>query len=418
LTAAGTSATARTVEAVWRMESARLIGALLRSVSDLGLAEDLAQDALLAALEQWPQTGVPDNPGAWLMAVAKRRAVDRVRREITLERKIAEMGRDLPTGVDPVDDAEFDRHVTDDVLRLMFTACHPVLAPEARVALTLKTVAGLRTEEIARAFVVSTPTMAARITRAKKALAAANVPFEVPVGEELDGRLESVLEAVYLLFNEGYTATAGSAWARPEVCAEAMRLGRMLAAFAPMSAQSLGLVALMEIQASRLLARVSPSGEPVTLLDQDRTRWDRLLITHALDCLSRALALDARATYVLQAAIAACHARAAVAEDTDWTAIAALYGVLVEVTGSPIVELNRAVAVAMADGPQAGLAVVDGLADVPALREYHLLPSVRGDLLEKLGRFGEAKVEFERAAGLTGNETEQALLLARAAACG
>ncbi|HEY2272833.1 MAG TPA: RNA polymerase sigma factor [Jatrophihabitantaceae bacterium] len=418
MTAAGTSATARTVEAVWRMESARLIGALLRSVSDLGLAEDLAQDALLAALEQWPQTGVPDNPGAWLMAVAKRRAVDRVRREITLERKIAEMGRDLPTGVDPVDDAEFDRHVTDDVLRLMFTACHPVLAPEARVALTLKTVAGLRTEEIARAFVVSTPTMAARITRAKKALAAANVPFEVPVGEELDGRLESVLEAVYLLFNEGYTATAGSAWARPEVCAEAMRLGRMLAAFAPMSAQSLGLVALMEIQASRLLARVSPSGEPVTLLDQDRTRWDRLLITHALDCLSRALALDARATYVLQAAIAACHARAAVAEDTDWTAIAALYGVLVEVTGSPIVELNRAVAVAMADGPQAGLAVVDGLADVPALREYHLLPSVRGDLLEKLGRFGEAKVEFERAAGLTGNETEQALLLARAAACG
>jgi RNA polymerase sigma factor (sigma-70 family) len=418
LTAAGTSATARTVEAVWRMESARLIGALLRSVSDLGLAEDLAQDALLAALEQWPQTGVPDNPGAWLMAVAKRRAVDRVRREITLERKIAEMGRDLPTGVDPVDDAEFDRHVTDDVLRLMFTACHPVLAPDARVALTLKTVAGLRTEEIARAFVVSTPTMAARITRAKKALAAANVPFEVPVGEELDGRLESVLEAVYLLFNEGYTATAGSAWARPDVCAEAMRLGRMLAAFAPMSAQSLGLVALMEIQASRLLARVSPSGEPVTLLDQDRTRWDRLLITHALDCLSRALALDARATYVLQAAIAACHARAAVAEDTDWTAIAALYGVLVEVTGSPIVELNRAVAVAMADGPQAGLAVVDGLAGVPALREYHLLPSVRGDLLEKLGRFGEAKVEFERAAGLTGNETEQALLLARAAACG
>jgi RNA polymerase sigma factor (sigma-70 family) len=418
LTAAGNSTTARTVEAVWRMESARLVGALLRSVSDLGLAEDLAQDALLAALEQWPQSGVPDNPGAWLMAVAKRRAVDRVRREITLERKIAEMGRDLPTGFDPVDDAEFDRHVTDDVLRLMFTACHPVLAPEARVALTLKTVAGLRTEEIARAFVVSTPTMAARITRAKKALAAAGVPFEVPVGEELDTRLESVLEAVYLLFNEGYTATAGSAWARPDVCAEAMRLGRMLAAFAPMSAQALGLVALMEVQASRLRARVSPSGEPVTLLDQDRTRWDRLLITHALDCLNRALALDARATYVLQAAIAACHARAAVAEDTDWTAIAALYGVLVEVTESPIVELNRAVAVAMADGPQAGLAVVDGLTDVPALREYHLLPSVRGDLLEKLGRLGEAKLEFERAAGLTGNETEQALLLARAAACG
>jgi RNA polymerase sigma factor (sigma-70 family) len=417
LTAAATSTTARTVEAVWRMESARLVGALLRSVSDLGLAEDLAQDALLAALEQWPQSGVPDNPGAWLMAVAKRRAVDRVRREITLERKIAEMGRDLPTGIDPVDDAEFDRHVTDDVLRLMFTACHPVLAPEARVALTLKTVAGLRTEEIARAFVVSTPTMAARITRAKKALAAARVPFEVPVGEELDARLESVLEAVYLLFNEGYTATAGSAWARPDVCAEAMRLGRMLAAFAPMSAQALGLVALMEIQASRLRARVSPTGEPVTLLDQDRTRWDRLLITHALDCLDRAVALDARAVYVLQAAIAACHARAAVADETDWTSIAGLYEVLVEVTGSPVVELNRAVAVAMADGPQAGLAVVDGLADVPALREYHLLPSVRGDLLEKLGRTSEAKAEFERAAGLTANETERTLLLARAAAC-
>jgi predicted RNA polymerase sigma factor len=340
-----------------------------------------------------------------------------VRREITLERKIAEMGRDLPTGIDPVDDAEFDRHVSDDVLRLMFTACHPVLAPEARVALTLKTVAGLRTEEIARAFVVSTPTMAARITRAKKALAAARVPFEVPVGEELDARLESVLEAVYLLFNEGYTATAGSAWARPDVCAEAMRLGRMLAAFAPMSAQALGLVALMEIQASRLRARVSPSGEPVTLLDQDRTRWDRLLITHALDCLDRAVALDARAVYVLQAAIAACHARAAVADETDWTSIAGLYEVLVEVTGSPVVELNRAVAVAMADGPQAGLAVVDGLADVPALREYHLLPSVRGDLLEKLGRTSEAKAEFERAAGLTANETERTLLLARAAAC-
>jgi RNA polymerase sigma factor (sigma-70 family) len=412
-----TSTTARTVEAVWRIESARLIGALARTVRDVGQAEDLAQDALVAALEQWPQSGVPDNPGAWLMAVAKRRAVDRVRREVTLEKKLIEMGRDLPTGVDPVDETEFDRHVADDVLRLMFTACHPVLAPEARVALTLKLVAGLRTEEIARSFLVSTTTMAARITRAKKALAAANVPFEVPVGDELDARLASVLEAVYLLFNEGYTATAGSSWARPELCTEAMRLGRMLAALAPSSAEALGLVALMEIQASRLRARVAADGSPITLLDQDRSRWDRLLITHALACLDRAIALGGVGGYVLQASIAACHARAAVAEDTDWTAIAALYGALVEVTGSPIVELNRAVAVAMADGPQAGLAVVDALVDEPALRDYHLLPSVRGDLLVKLRRLPEARAEFERAAGLTANEAERDLLLARAAAC-
>jgi RNA polymerase sigma factor (sigma-70 family) len=409
------STTARTVEAVWRMESARLTGALARTVHDVGLAEDLAQDALVAALEQWPGSGVPDNPGAWLMAVAKRRAVDRVRREVTLERKLVEMGRDLPTGVDPVDEAEFDRHVTDDVLRLMFTACHPVLAPEARVALTLRMVAGLRTEEIARAFVVSTPTMAARITRAKKALAAANVPFEVPVGPELDARLDSVLEAVYLLFNEGYTATAGSSWARPELCIEAMRLGRMLAALAPDSTEALGLVALMEIQASRLRARTVADGTPITLLDQDRGRWDWLLITHALAALDRALVLHGRGVYVLQAAIAACHARARTAEDTDWTTMASLYGVLVEITGSPIVELNRAVAVSMADGPQAGLAVLDALLDEPALREYHLLPSVRGDLLVKLGRHAEARTEFERAAALTTNEAERDLLLSRAA---
>jgi RNA polymerase sigma factor (sigma-70 family) len=409
-----TSTTARTVEAVWRMESARLIGALARTVRDLGRAEDLAQDALVAALEQWPESGVPNNPGAWLMAVAKRRAIDGIRREITLERKLAEMERELPTGIDPVEDAEFDTHVTDDALRLMFTACHPVLAADARVALTLRMVAGLTTEEIARAFVVSTPTMAARITRAKKALAAAAVPFEVPVGDELTARLESVLEAVYLLFNEGYTATAGSSWTRPALCAEAMRLGRMLAGLSPDSSEVLGLVALMEIQASRLPARVSPTGEPVTLLDQDRSRWDRLLITHALSCLDRAIALGGHGGYVVQASIAACHARANVADDTDWTAIASWYGVLVDLTGSPIVELNRAVAIAMADGPLAGLAVVDALADEPVLQGYHLLPSVRGDLLAKLGRHGEARVEFERAAAMTANEDERALLLARA----
>jgi RNA polymerase sigma factor (sigma-70 family) len=410
-----TSTTARTVEAVWRMQSARLIGALARTVHDVGLAEDLAQDALVAALEQWPRSGVPDNPAAWLMTVAKRRAIDGVRRQVTLERKLVEMGRDVPHAADPADEAEFERHVSDDVLRLMFTACHPVLAPDARVALTLRMVAGLTTEEIARAFVVTTPTMAQRIVRAKRALSAAQVAFEVPVGAELDERMDSVLETVYLLFNEGYAATAGSSWTRPALCAEAMRLGRMLAALAPSSTEALGLVALMEIQASRLRARVSPSGAMVTLLDQDRTRWDRLLITHALSFLDRALALGGRGPYVLQASIAACHARAATAEDTDWALIASLYAVLVEVTGSPIVELNRAVAVGMASGPAAGLAVVDAVADDPALRAYYLLPSVRGDLLVKLGRSAEARAEFERAASLTSNEAERTLLLARAA---
>jgi RNA polymerase sigma factor (sigma-70 family) len=413
-----TSTTARTVEAVWRMQSARLIGALARTVRDVGLAEDLAQDALVAALEQWPRSGVPDNPGAWLMTVAKRRAVDGVRRQVTLERKLVEMGRDLPPAADPADEAEFDRHVSDDVLRLMFTACHPVLAPDARVALTLKMVAGLTTEEIARAFVVATPTMAQRIVRAKRALSAAEVAFEVPVGAELDERMDSVLETVYLLFNEGYSPTAGESWTRPALCAEAMRLGRMLAALAPDSTEALGLVALMEIQASRLRARVSPSGEMVTLLDQDRSRWDRLLITHALPFLDRALVLGGRGPYVVQAAIAACHARAAVAADTDWAMIASLYAVLVEVTGSPIVELNRAVAVGMAEGPAAGLAAVDAVASDPALRSYHLVSSVRGDLLVKLGRSAEARAEFERAASLTSNEAERTLLLARAADCG
>jgi RNA polymerase sigma factor (sigma-70 family) len=405
--------TVRTVEAVWRIESARLIGALARSVHDLALAEDLAQDALVAALEQWPESGVPNNPGAWLMAVAKRRSVDGVRRAVTLERKLEQMGRALPTGYDPVADAEFDTHVSDDVLRLMFTACHPVLSTEARVALTLRMVAGLTTDEIARAFVVQPATMAARITRAKKALASAGVPFEVPVGTELAARLPAVLETVYLLFNEGYTATSGAAWTRPALCDEAMRLGRMLAALAPQP-EVLGLVALMEIQASRLAARVGADGAPITLLDQDRARWDRLLITHALACLERAGA-DA-GPYLLQARIAACHARAPRAADTDWTEIARLYGELVDLTGSPIVELNRAVAVAMADGPQAGLGIVDELVDGPALASYHLLPSVRGDLLAKLGRTDEARAEFERAARLTANEAERALLLARATA--
>jgi RNA polymerase sigma factor (sigma-70 family) len=408
-------AATRTVEAVWRIESARLIGALARTVHDLGRAEDLAQDALVAALEQWPKLGVPDNPGAWLMTVAKRRAVDQIRREVTLERKLDVMGRDLPTGIDPVAELELELHVTDDVLRLMFAACHPVLTPEARVALTLRMVAGLTTEEIARAYVVQTTAMAARITRAKKALSAAGVPFDVPVGDDLTARLPSVLETVYLLFNEGYSATAGVAWTRPELCAEAMRLGRMLVGLVP-GAEVLGLAALMEIQASRLRARVDAAGQPVTLLDQDRGRWDRLLITHALDYLDRAGAEPG--PYLLQARIAACHARAPQAEDTDWVEIARLYGELVDLTRSPIVELNRAVAVAMADGPQAGLAIVDTLVDVPALRDYYLLPSVRGDLLAKLGRDDQARAEFERAASLTANESERGLLLARAAELG
>jgi len=406
----------RTVEAVWRIEAARLIAGLARVVRDVGLAEDLAQDALVAALEQWPRSGVPENPGAWLMAVARRRGVDTIRRRVTLERKVEELGRDLVETEDPMADIEIETQVSDDVLRLMFTACHPVLAPDARVALTLKMVAGLTTEEIARAYVVPVPTMAQRIVRAKKALAAAGVPFEAPAGAELAARLTSVLEAVYLLFNEGYTATAGATWTRPELCAEAMRLGRMLCGLAPDEPEAFGLVALMEIQGSRLRARVAADGSPVTLLDQDRTRWDRVLILHALGALRRADELGGDGPYVLQAAIAACHARAATADDTDWQQIAALYALLAARTGSPIVELNRAVAVAMADGPAAGLAIVDDLRDDPALRAYHLLPSVRGDLLVKLGRPSEARAEFERAAELTANEQERTLLLRRAAA--
>ena len=409
-----TSATQHAIEAVWRIESARLIAGLARVVRDVGLAEDLAQDALVAALEQWPRSGVPDNPGAWLMAVARRRGVDTIRRAVTLQDKVELLGRELGDRENPMDEIEIDPHVDDDVLRLMFTACHPVLSVDARVALTLKMVAGLSTEAIARAFLVQTTTMAARITRAKKALTAANLPFEVPVGDELVDRLTSVLETVYLVFNEGYTATSGEQWARPDLCHEAMRLGRMLAVLAPGEAEAHALVALMEIQASRLRARTGPNGEIVTLDRQDRARWDRLLITHGLTALDRVEALGGTGSYAIQAQIAACHARAVRAEDTDWVRIASLYGDLVELTRSPIVELNRAVAVSMADGPAAGLAVTDRLLNVAVLRNYHLLPSVRGDLLAKLGRSAEARTEFERAARLTSNEAERTHLLARA----
>jgi RNA polymerase sigma factor (sigma-70 family) len=405
---------------VWRIESARLIAGLARTVGDVGLAEDLAQDALVAALEQWPSSGVPDNPGAWLTAVARRRYVDGVRRRVGFERRIPELGRDLAEAESPMDEIEFDTHVEDDVLRLIFTACHPALSRDARVALTLKLVGGLSTEQIARAFLVSTPTMAARVTRAKRTLADARVPFEVPVGAELRERLRSVLEVVYLIFNEGYAATSGESWTRAELCEEAMRLGRMLAALAPDEPQAHGLVALMEIHASRIPARAGRDGEMITLLDQDRGRWNRLLITHGLAALARAEALGGGSLsgpYVIQAALAACHARALVAEDTDWARIAALYAALGSLTPSPVIELNRAVAVSMASGPAAGLVIVDTLAGEPALRGYHLLSSVRGDLLERLGRRPEARAEFERAATMTANARERDHLLRRAAAC-
>src|SRR5262249_51298409 len=398
------SDTHRTIDAVWRIESARLIAGLARIVRDVGLAEELAQDALVAALEQWPESGVPQNPGAWLMATAKHRAIDLVRRNKRIERKHEEIGREVGRDhgrAQPDLDAALADDSGDDLLRLVFMACHPILPTEARVALTLRLLGGLTTEEIARAFLVSEPTIAQRIVRAKRTLTEKQVPFEVPRGAELAGRLSSVLEVIYLIFNEGYTATAGDDWTRPALCEEALRLGRILAELTPREPEVHGLVALMEIQASRLRARVGPSGEPIVLLDQNRALWDQLLIRRGLAALDRAEKLsEARGPYTLQAAIAACHARARTAAETDWPRIAALDGELARVAPWPAVELNRAVAVAMAFGPQAGLDLVDALTAEPSLEGYHLLPTVRGDLLFKLGRFDEARAEFERAASL------------------
>lgn len=412
----------RAIDAVWRIESPRLIAGLARMVRDVGLAEDLAQDALVAALEQWPESGVPRNPGAWLMTIAKRRAIDQFRRNKRLAEKQELLGRELEVEqqlAEPDLEAAMDDGVGDDLLRLMFVACHPVLSFEARVALTLRLLGGLTTDEIARAFLVPEPTVAQRIVRAKRSLAEAKVPFEVPAGAELAVRLSSVLEVIYLVFNEGYSATAGEDWMRPALCEEALRLGRVMAGLAPGEAEVHGLVALMEIQASRARARVGPSGEPVLLLDQNRARWDHLLIRRGLAALERAQSLGSPVgPYTLQAAIAACHARARTADDTDWERIASLYGRLAELTPSPVIELNRAVAVAMAFGPAAGLELVDRLTSEPTLSNYHLLPSVRGDFLVKLGRHAEARLEFERAAALTRNGRERTLLIERAAECG
>lgn len=409
----------RTLEAVWRIESARLIGALARRLRDVGLAEEVVQDAFIAALEDWPRSGVPDNPGAWLMATAKRRAIDRLRRERLIGRKHAEFSLDLEPAPADSGDAALDQDNEDDLLRLMFTACHPVLSPEARVALTLRLLGGLTTGEIARAFLVPEATVAQRIVRAKRTLAEARVPFEVPRGDARAERLASVLEVVYLIFNEGYAATAGDDWLRPALCEEAVRLARILTGLVPQEAEVHGLAALLELQASRLHARTDAQGAPILLADQDRARWDRLLIRRGLDALAQAEARSAAAgaalgPYALQAAIAACHARARAPQDTDWTRIAALYDALAQLTPSPVVELNRAVAYAMAFGPAAGLEIVDALRGEPALRGYHLLPSVRGDLLVRLGRTDEARAEFERAAALARNARERALLLARA----
>jgi len=413
--------THRVIEAVWKIESARLIAGLARMVRDVGLAEELAQDALVVALERWPESGIPDNPGAWLMATAKHRAIDLLRRNQLLDRKHAELGRELKTRQDLAManfDIPGDHEISDDLLRLVFVSCHPVLSTEARVALTLRLLGGLTTQEIARAFLVPEPTVAQRIVRAKRTLTEARVPFEVPRGPDLSARLTSVLEVIYLIFNEGYSATAGDDWMRPALCEDALRLGRVLAELAPDEPEVHGLVALMEIQASRLHARAGPRGQPVLLLDQDRARWDRLLIRRGLAALQRAEKLDgAFGPYTLQAAIAACHARARNAAETDWHRIAALYDALAQLTPSPVVELNRAVAVAMAFGPAAGLELVDRLTSEPALKTYHLLPSVRGDFLFKLGRFTEAQAEFERAATMTQNARERELLLDRAAAC-
>ena len=413
--------THQAIDAVWRIESPKLIAGLARIVRDIGVAEDLAHDALVAALEQWPESGVPNNPGAWLMATGKHRAIDYFRRNKRVEQKHVELGHELEAEQEravPDLDAALDDDIGDDLLRLVFTACHPVLSTDARVALTLRMVGGLTTDEIARAFLVSEPTVAQRIVRAKRTLAKEQVPFEVPRGIDRAPRLASVLEVIYLIFNEGYTATAGDDWMRPALCEDALRLGRIVAELAPEEPEVHGLVALMEIQASRSRARLGPAGEPVLLLDQNRAQWDRLLIRRGLVALERAERLGgAQGVYALQAAIAACHARAGTADETDWKRIAALYMSLAALTPSPVVELNRAVAFGMAYGPQSGLDVVDTLVGEPTLRNYHLLPSVRGDLLKKLGRLGEARQEFERAAALTRNARERTLLLARATAC-
>jgi RNA polymerase sigma factor (sigma-70 family) len=415
------TATHRAIDAVWRIESARIIAGLTRIVRDVGIAEELAQDALVVALEQWPASGIPDNPGAWLMATAKHRAIDHFRRSKLVERKHQELGRELEAHQEmavPDFDAAIDDEVGDDLLRLVFISCHPVLSPEARVALTLRLLGGLTTDEIARAFLVAEPTVAQRIVRAKRTLSEAHVPFEIPRKADLAARLASVLEVIYLVFNEGYSATAGDDWMRPALCEDALRLGRILAELATQEPEVHGLVALMEIQASRSAARVNESGEPILLLDQDRSRWDQLLIRRGLAALDRAEKLGgSRGPYALQAAIAACHARAVTPEATDWPRIVDLYSELAQLTTSPVVELNRAVAVAMASGPAAGLELIDTLTSEPSLKSYHLLPSVRGDFLFKLGRFAEAQQEFARAASLTRNTRERDFLLDRARAC-
>lgn len=419
--AVGATETHRAIEAVWKIESARVIAGLTRIVRDVGVAEELAQDALVAALEQWPESGIPENPGAWLMGTAKHRAIDFLRRGTLIERKHEDLSREVAEREMAVPDlaAAMDDFIGDDMLRLVFIACHPVLTTEARVALTLRLLAGLTTDEIARAYLVTEPTIAQRIVRAKRTLTEARVAFEVPRGAEFTARLASVLQVLYLIFNEGYSATAGDDWLRPALCEEALRLGRILVGLVPNEAEAHGLVALMEIQASRVKARVNASGEPILLLDQDRARWDRLLINRGLAALERAEELGGmRGPYAIQAAIAACHARARTGEETDWERVAELYGVLGEVAPSPVVELNRAVAVGMAQGPAAGLELVDPLVGDPALENYHLLPSVRGDLLKKLGRVEEARAEFERAASITRNVRERNLLLERARSCG
>ncbi len=414
--------THQAIEATWRIESARLIAGLARIVRDIGLAEDLAQDAMLIALERWPQTGIPNNPGAWLMATAKHQAIDRLRRIKLSERKYEELGRELEYGEGPAE-AEFNavledpEDLDDDLLRLIFTACHPVLSTEARVALSLRLLGGLATREIAHAFLVPEATLAQRIVRAKRTLAEARVPFEVPRGAERAARLSSVLEVIYLIFNEGYSATVGDDWMRPALCEDALRLGRILAELVPQEAEVHGLTALMELQASRVRARSGPSGEPVLLFDQNRARWDQLLIHRGLAALKRAEELGGElGPYAVQAAIAACHARACTPQETDWARISALYDALAQLAPSPVVELNRAVALSMAYGPEAGLALVDALLSEPSLKAYHLLPSVRGDLLARLGRCEEARAEFERAAALTQNARERKLLLERAGA--